>query len=292
MQDAIQYYFNKNISDKIRLQNGWKESWLLTLSDNTKVVFCTCEDYTDFFERERFFYDTVNHCIGKICPEVYVVDGSCKYYNKSFQISEYIDGHALRSVLQVESDDCKKALYYKIGETVARINQIKISSEHPYIKNRNSWLLHYTEKLLKIQLLRIVDNKLVKMEEVEKLCQNIQKRKVLSEYSFLHRDIRPDNIILKDDRLFIIDAETCEFGDPLYELACINLEWHYWEMFDYLFDGYKSVENIDINNELFYCYQLERLAEILDMHYNHGCANSTTPYFENKFKQIKNKLLY
>ena len=63
-------------------------------------------------------------------------------------------------------------------------------------------------------------------------------------------------------------------------------------MFDYLFDGYKSVENIDINNELFYCYQLERLAEILDMHYNHGCANSTTPYFENKFKQIKNKLLY
>lgn len=291
MQDAIRYYFNKNISDKIRLQNGWKESWLLILNDNTKVVFRICENYTDFFEKERFFYDTVNQNVGKICPEIYVVDGSCKYYNKSFQISEYIDGKVLRSVLQVENDDCKKALYYKIGETVARINQIKISSEHPYVINRNSWLFHYSEKLLKPQLLRIINNGLVKMDEVEKLCETYKNRKIMSEYSFLHRDIRPDNIILKDDRLCIIDAETSEFGDPMNELARINLEWHYWEMFDYLLAGYKSVENININSELFYYYQLEWLAELLDMHYNHGCANSTTSYFEDKFRQIKSELL-
>ena len=91
--------------------------------------------------------------------------------------------------------------------------------------------------------------------------------------------------------MFVIDAETCELGDPLNELARINLQWHYWGNYDSLLKGYKSIFDIDAECELFYCYQLEQLAEILDMHFNHGCQNSTTLFFENKFKQIIDMLL-
>ena len=64
-----------------------------------------------------------------------------------------------------------------------------------------------------------------------------------------------------------------------------------YELEEMASDSYKSIFDIDTECELFYCYQLEQLAEILDMHFNHGCQNSTTPFFENKFKQIIDMLL-
>ncbi len=290
MQEAIKHYFNKDIINKLRLQNGWKESWLLTLSDGEKVVFRACEDYTDFFERERFFYNTVNQNIGKVCPEVYVIDGSLQFSEKSFQISEYIQGDSFRTVLESADANKKIELYYELGQTIAKINQIKISSFKGEVFNRQPWILHYTNELMKPQLLRIVNNKLITMEQIDKLCEKIRQNPV-SENSLLHRDIRPDNIICNNDKMFVIDAETCELGDPLNELARINLQWHYWENYDSLISGYKEVLNVDTECEMFYYYQLEQLAEILDMHLNHGCLNSTTSYFENKFKQIIDMLL-
>ncbi len=292
MEKAIKNCFNKDIIDKLRLQNGWKESWLLTLSDDTKVVFRTCDDYTAFFEKERFFYNTVNQSIGKVCPEVYVVDGSLQYYEKSFQISEYIQGESFRTVLESADADKKMKLYYKLGQCVAKINQIEVSYFDDGLFKNQPWILYYTNELMKPQLLRIVDNKLITIEQIERLCEKISKGDPTLTRCLLHRDIRPDNIILKDDKLFVIDAETCELGDPLNELARINLQWHYWENYDSLLNGYKDVLGIDTECEMFYYYQLEQLAEILDMHFNHGCANSTTPFFENKFQKIKTELLY
>lgn len=288
---VINYHFNKSIKEKIRLENGWKESWLLVLSNDQKVVFRACDDYTHIFEREKFFYDSINKSIGKICPDVYVVDGSCQYFDKAYQISEYIEGKTLRHILQVNKEECKEEIYYKIGETVACINQIQIDSNHPYVNDEYSWENYYAYKLLKPQLERIVKNQFLTNDETQKLCSKMSGLKANITRSFLHRDIRPDNILYRDGKLFVIDAETCEFGDPLNDLARINLEWHYWEMYESLLDGYKSVMRIDTDNELFYFYQLELLAEILNMHYNHGCMNSTTPFFKNKFDNIKEILL-
>lgn len=55
MEEAIKYYFNKIIKEKIKLENGWKESWLITLSDHQKVVFRAYSNYTELFEREKLF---------------------------------------------------------------------------------------------------------------------------------------------------------------------------------------------------------------------------------------------
>ena len=107
MEEAIKHYLNQSVLEKSRLENGWKESWLITLQNRRKVVFRACTDYAELFEREKFFYDTVNRNIGKICPEVYIVDGSCRYYHKSFQISEYIEGKRCADVFRKNSTSAR-----------------------------------------------------------------------------------------------------------------------------------------------------------------------------------------
>lgn len=292
METAIKHHLNKDIKEKIRMDNGWKETWLLVLSDSSKVIFRACNDYADIFEREKFFYDTVNKKLGRICSEVYAVDGTCEYYGKSYQISEYIDGKVLRYCLQTEfSDKEKKAIYYELGKTVASINQIELGLDHRYVKERISWETYFADRLLKKQLVRVAENNLITFDEIDIICDNMRTKNVSHTSSFLHRDIRPDNIIYKNGQLFVIDAETCEFGDSLNDLACINLEWCYWEMYDCLLNGYKSVAEVDTDSDVFCYYQLEWLGELLDMHYNHDCMNSWTPYFLNLFNEAKEKAL-
>ena len=292
MDRAIKHYFNTEIKEKTVLENGWKETFLLTLCNNQKVIFRSYKNYEDHFEREKYFYETVNGSIGKICPEVYVVDGTCNFYDRSFQISEFLPGKSLRQCLENEFDeDQKRNAYFRLGALTAKINQIEIEPHHPYVDDRKPWEIYFADELLRVQLERIVQNEVITPDEIDLICDNMKSRKAGKAYSFLHRDIRPDNIINNDGEFYIIDAETCEFGDPLDELARINLEWNYWEMYDVLLDGYKSVSNITIDTELFGMYQLEQLAEILNMHYNYNCMNSVTPLLRNRFDQIKNSII-
>ena len=292
MEEAIKHYLNQSVLEKSRLENGWKESWLITLQNRRKVVFRACTDYAELFEREKFFYDTVNRNIGKICPEVYIVDGSCRYYHKSFQISEYIEGKTLRRCLQEEFDiSQKQAVYYELGQLTARINQIAADPDKMYSMGRAPWAPYYSNQLMRPHLQAITANGLIRAEEVDRLCEKMQSYPVRNTNRLLHRDIRPDNLIFRNGRIFVIDAETCEIGDPLNELARIRLEWHYWEYYDLLLKGYQSVSHIDPDGALLDFYQLEALGEVLDMHYNYGCGNSATPFFRDCFLEIKEKLL-
>jgi len=106
IEQAIKHYFNKDIKEQVRLIGGYTfHTWLLSLSDNQKVVFRhqvdlktgggTIINVLDILEREKFFYDNVNKIIGNICPEVYVIDGTRKYHKDSFCIMEYIEGMPL-----------------------------------------------------------------------------------------------------------------------------------------------------------------------------------------------------
>lgn len=106
-------------------------------------------------------------------------------------------------------------------------------------------------------------------------------RKQKAEYtlSFLHNDIRPDNMIYNNGSIFVLDAEECEFGDPLHELARIS------QVDDFQFlKGYKSESDIDINN-LYLYYKLEELGMLLDCHFNRGACNSLTQTFLDSFSK-------
>ena len=127
MERAIKHHFGKDIKEKIKLPNGWKETWLLVLSDNQKVVFRAHkvrpdvakdtvieanEKMADIYNREKFFYENINKKIGRICPEVYVVDGTCEYYENSYQISKYIEGKNLGSCIKEDLDEQAKRDIY------------------------------------------------------------------------------------------------------------------------------------------------------------------------------------
>lgn len=292
MDRAIRHFFNKTITEKIQLENGWKETWLLTLSDKRKVIFRAHPDYAETFKREQFFYERINKRLGKTCPEVYAVDGTCEYYEKAYQISEYIEGENLGARLQNDFDaQKKKEIYYKIGEITARINQTEIEPDHPYAVTCSAWENYFADKLYS-QLNRVVRNDIITADEIDILCNKMRSLHASRTHSFLHLDIRPYNMICQNDKIFVIDAETCEFGDPLNELAHIKLEWNYWELYEELLKGYKSVLDIDTSSELFDYYQLEKLGDILDYHFNYNCRNQATPHYIDVFQKAKDRILH
>jgi tRNA A-37 threonylcarbamoyl transferase component Bud32 len=307
MDKAVKHHFNMDIVEKIKLPYGWKETWLLVLSDNRKIVFRTHktrpgtakdvidnfnEDMANVYKREKFFYDNVNKKLGNICPNVYILDDTCDYYEYSFQISEYIEGKNLASCIEEDFDErMKKDVYYKIGEITAQINNMEIDKNHFYITSRNSWEDYFATKLYD-KLILLVKNNFITNDEIDKICGNMRNKKATHKLSFMHLDIRPHNMIYRNGDLFILDAEECGFGDPLNEMAYINLEWKMWEMYDILLKGYKSVSDIDLDNELYYYYQLEKLGFILEMHFNRDCMNSWTQLYLNMFNEVKEKVLY
>lgn len=306
MDRAVQHHFNKDIKERIKLPNGWKETWLLVLSDNQKVVFRAHKvrselpkniienankKMADTYKREKFFYESVNKKLGHVCPNVLVVDDTCEYYTNSFQISEYLEGKILSSCIKDDFDEkMKKDIYYKIGEMAAQINSIEIDKNHPYVTNRNSWEDYFADKLSD-RLIRLAENNFITTDEIGNICENMRSRKAIHTLSCTHLDMRPNNMIYNNGKIFVIDAEECEFGDPLNELAFMELEWKMWEMYDYLLKGYKDVLDINLNSELYYYYKLDRLGLILDMHFNQNCMNAWSQLYLNIFNEAKAKIL-
>ena len=292
LNKIIKHHFNTDIKEKHELPECRKEGYLLVLANDKKVIFRAQNDYYELFLREKFFYDNINQRYDKICPEVYVVDGTQKLYDKPYQISEYIDGVLAETYLLDDniSKKDKRSLYCKIGETIAHINKIEISPDHPYVANRISNEDFFARKI-EVQLNQLIKNNLVTNEEIDNILTIMRSKKAKHTLSFLHRDFRPMNMILNGNKLFVIDAETCEFGDPLNEIAFMSLEWTYWDMFDAVIEGYKSVFDIDVENELIDFYILESLGETLDMHFNYDCSNRLTNYFLEMFNQLKRKII-
>jgi fructosamine-3-kinase len=300
MDKAIKHHFGKDINEKVRLTGGYTfETWLLTLSDNQKVVFRTQRDFetgggrkiiiADILEREKFFYDNANKVIGHICPNVYIIDDSREFHDTSYCIMEYIEGTPLNICFDDFSTQTKNNILSKIGEIAASINCIKIDTKHPYVTGRETWE-NYVANSLQERLLPLVTNDVISHDEVGIITKNMRSKKAEKTDSFLHLDMRRINMIYNKGDIFILDAENCEFGDPLFELAVIDVGG---ELEPPLIKGYKSFnKNIDLNNELYNYYKMERLALVLHLFMNiiKSDTQSTKLYLDN-FYELKKKLL-
>ena len=297
MDNAIKYHFNRGIKETVQLTGGWKGTWLLTLSDNQKLIFRAHPDGTtsggrkiimaDIFRREKFFYENVNKKLGHICPEVYIIDDTCEYYENSYQISEYIEGEKLSKCFRDGFDNkTKNEISYKIGEIAAKINQIEIDPNHFYITSRNSWEEYLANRLYE-RLIPLVKNGFITVEEINKICEDMRNKKAAHTLSFTHLDMRHTNMIYNNGNIFILDAENCEFGDPLHELAVIDVAQ---ESNDYLIEGYKSIsKDINLDSELYYFYKLERLGLVMDIHFN--MINVPSQLYLDIFNEVKEKVL-
>jgi fructosamine-3-kinase len=301
MDEAVKYHLGKNIKEKIRLEGGYTfQTWLLILSDNQKVVFRGQRDFdtgggrkiiiSDVLEREKYFYDTVNQVIGHICPKIYVIDSTLKYYDMSYCIMEYIEGIPLISCFNNFDIKTRNDILIKIGKIAAMINSIEIDINHQYIANRKSWE-EYVSNRLKERFKALENNNVITQEEIEKICENMRFKKASNNKSFLHLDMRHANMIYNNGSLFILDAENCEFGDPLFDLATIDVAG---EIDPILINSYKEtyVENIDLDSELYQYYKMERLALVLSVFMNEvkNDIKSTQEYLL-KFNNNKKKLL-
>lgn len=297
MDRAIRHHFNKDIKETIKLTGGWKGTWLLILSDNQKLIFRTHLDgmtsggrkiiMADIFRREKFFYENVNKKLGHICPEVYIIDDTREYYKNSYQISEYIEGKGLSKCFREDFDEkAKNEISYRIGEIAAEINQIEIDPNHPYITSRNSWEEYLANRLYE-RLIPLVKNKFITLDEINKICEHMRNKKATHTLSFTHLDMRRSNMIYNNGKIFVLDAENCEFGDPLHELAVIDVAQ---ESNDYLIEGYTSVfKDINLNSELYYFYKLERLGLVLDIHFN--MINVPSQFYLDIFNEVKERML-
>ena len=277
MNEAVRRHLHREIINSARITGGYTfNTWLLTLSDERKVIFRACRDFitgggrkiiiTDIFEREKFFYDTVNQSLGHVCPGVYVIDGTCEYYETPFQISEYLEGTPLDKCFDGFSPREKDEIFYQYGEMAARVNRLEINANHPYIKSRGPWVAFFTGRLRE-RLSALVKNGLITPGEIEKFAERMSKQKVEHTRSFLHIDMRFPNMIYNNKKIYLIDAENCEFGDPLFELAVISLSDNLTDAF---MQGYTDAGGAapDRDSELFCLYRMERLALVADVYLN------------------------
>jgi fructosamine-3-kinase len=143
---------------------------------------------------------------------------------------------------------------------------------------------------LRERLTPLVHNGIITEVEIDKIANDMHNRKAAKTLSYLHLDMRRINMIYNNGDIFILDAENCEFGDPLTELATIDVGG---EADLSLINGYKNIDgNIDLNSELYHYYKMERQALVLHLFMNivKNDTNSTQRYLES-FYEIKDKIL-
>ena len=119
----------------------------------------------------------------------------------------------------------------------------------------------------------------------------MRNSKAKKNLSFLHLDMRFVNMIYNNGNIFLIDAENCEFGDPLFELAVIDMSNCINDSF---LEGYISVSRKmpDITSDLFHLYKMERLALVYDLFLNVITNDkASTELYATKFKELKKIIL-
>ena len=302
MDAAINKHFRQNIKERKQLTGGYTfKTWLLVLEDGQKVVFRTRSDFktgggrriiiVDVFEREKFFYNSVNKSLGHICPEVYVIDGTGEYYDMPYQISEYLEGTPLNQCFDDFNAQQKEDIYFRIGEITAGINNLEIDNHHPYILTRGIWEDFFTQRLRE-RLLPLVKNEVITHIEIDRIIDGMRDKKAERTLSFMHLDMRFINMMFNNGRIFVFDAENCEFGDPLFELAVLEMNGYLTEPF---LAGYTSVfgEMPDLDNDLFSFYKMERQALVLDVFMN-AVKNDEAmkQQYLTSFLTLKNRLLH
>lgn len=297
MDDVVIEHFKQCITEKTELTGGYSfQTWRLTLEDGRSLVYRASPDIctgggrkiviADVFKREKYFYDTLNSTLGHICPEVFVIGATDEH---TYQISEFLEGVPLDKCFDKLNKQQQREVSFRYGEIAAGINQIKIDKQHPFAIERGPWERFFANRLGE-RLKALVRHGLITDNEIDKIARLAQGKRAANSLSFLHLDLRPPNLIYKDGDLFVIDAENCEFGDPLFELAALAMNDYLCE--DFL-AGYEGVFGSlpDLTGELFYLYQMERAALVLSVYIDEVEDEAMRRRFAALFESLKERFL-
>lgn len=281
MRNAVEWYTKKKVIEQNQLTGGFSfETWLLTLEDNSKVIFRTGKDtevengkkviVSDIFEKEDFFYKTVNPVFPNRCPEIYVIDNSKEIYDQSYQIMSFVEGVSLDKYLVNVAAVSKNKIFRQVGKLTAEINSIEINSivinDQVGFYQAEEWELNFRKRLIE-RMAPLLRDKILTVSEENLLLSRLSGLKAEKTNSLLHLDIRLPNLIYNKGNIHVIDAENCEVGDPLYELAIVSVAGL---LDNHFLDGYREGcgYSIDLDNPLFKYYQFERQAALVNLFKN------------------------
>lgn len=300
---AIEQKLGEEVAEIKHLSGGISfETNLIRLKDNRLYVFRSGADYInsghreikiiDCFSREKFFYDTLSNKMQIKFPNIILIDNSLKYYDKTFELYDFIEGIPLNMYID-QLDGLKlRQIYHEMGKIVAQINNTKLNVNHTYIQKRGAWNLFFADRLVE-RLLPLIANGLISKEEVEILVSKIKRHDYqVRDLSFLHLDIRPNNFIWNNGISALLDAENSEWGDPYFELARIDV---YKLLNEDFLMGYRQesdIKVIDFQSLIYKFYKLEGFAFLLNVFLNEICADKKeTKSYLVQFLELKSELL-
>lgn len=303
MNSIFENYYKEEIKEKKRLSGGITfDTFLITLNSGRKVVLRTSVDHInnggrkmiigDIFKKEKFFFDSVRNKIGVGVPDNIIVDDSMKLYRQSFMMYDYIEGDPMDTVLETRTLEKQGEIYREVGRICARINNCSIDREHELVKKRGAWG-QYVSNRLRERLNPFLCSSLINGNEIDRLVSILKNTlNGIEYYSFLHMDLRLNNLIMRDDEIVgLIDSESMEFGDPLFEFARLLVGG---AINHYFIEGYREYRELDIDNEslIYKLYRMEAVAFLANVFINDiESGIEVKDKWEKEFTTLKESIL-
>jgi len=298
MFENLEELKKKKIIHKERLSGGFSfETWKVVLEDGENLIFRTAPrieiedgkvfDPYEIFNREKLFYSEVNtHHPGR-CPIVYEIVENKDSDIQSYQVMSYIEGVSLEKYIKtLEDSECARLLK-DVGIITAEINNIKPDESSSL--NLGSWRSVFHNMLLE-RLNPLVNLNLLDEGERDLLLHVYRNQKIENDKSLLHLDMRLPNLIYKNGSIHVIDSEHCRIGDPLYELAIVDVAGLLTKDF---IEGYTStiIYDLDKDSILYKLYKLERLGALSFLFNQIAKNESMFKKIYNVFISIKDEIL-
>ena len=241
------------------------------------IRICTDSKNEERFEHEMDFY--IKNQENPYIPKCYIADKSKTIIPYEYEIIEYIEGKTLYEIWHRLSEKERENLIVKIVEVVKSIHKIKVDSFDfkEYLKNE-------IRKLLK-------DNKL-KKPIFQKLLECCEKYFEENHVVLIHGDLHFDNLIYRNNRLYIIDFERIMAFPIDYEFKIfdqcrytpwrwasektdmLTVEEDYQTLLPTLVENYEELKKVKYLQERLKIYQiLDELREYKN-NQNQGILNS------------------
>ena len=170
------------------------------------------KDWIANTNRIKFEYYWLNHCrniLNKNIPKTYEFNNKKKYI-----VMEYLNNSKYKTL---------KELYFK---KIINLNTIRLISKHLYKIHSKS--KNYKTKILfkgnrnNFNDLRLDPyfNEVGRVyPKYKKYIKDLNKNYLINSSTLVHGDFSPKNILIGKNKIVYLDAECCNFGDPIFDLV-------------------------------------------------------------------------
>lgn len=213
------------------------QSYINQVREYKGYIFKETRDTKKFNNEVKWLNKLMN--VNYNTPKIYGTD------NEKNIIMEKIEGQAIK-------DDNANEHLYNIGKLLANLHNIPVEVEKDW---KDVILPEYNE--LKQLSKDGMENDIYKY--ITNFLDNELTQIKISKTAIIHRDLRPENVIYSNGEYYMIDLESMCIGDIDYDFTRLfNLfnqkEIYQYEDFENLINGYRSINDINISEDKWQCY--------------------------------------